>query len=87
MASPAHKIRRSNLQAVIWRNHGEKGTWYSVQITRGFKSDEGWRNTESLGQDDLLPAKKLLDQADTWIQHQLAADAKGRREADNVTAK
>jgi hypothetical protein len=29
--------------------------------TRGFKTDEGWRETDSLAHDDLLPAAKLLD--------------------------
>jgi hypothetical protein len=26
---PAHKIRIGNLTAVIWRNLGEKGNWYT----------------------------------------------------------
>jgi hypothetical protein len=30
---------------------------------------------------------RLYDKAYEWIGNQLAADAKGRREADNVTAK
>ena len=42
--SPAHKIRIANLQATIWRNAGDKGTWYSVQTTRGYKVDDGWRD-------------------------------------------
>ena len=78
---PAHKIRIGSLQATIWRNLAERGKWYSVKLTRGFKTDEGWRETDNLGFEDLLPAAKLLDQAHTWIQHQLAADAKGRKES------
>jgi hypothetical protein len=42
---PAHKIRTGTLQVTIWRNHGEKGTWYSVNPSRGYKADEGWRET------------------------------------------
>ena len=84
---PAHRIRIGNLQATIWRNLAERGSWYSVTLKRSFKTDEGFRETENLGFDDLLPARKLLDQAHTYIQNQLAADAKGRRQADNVTAK
>jgi hypothetical protein len=35
----------------------------------------------------LLPAAKLAELAHTWIMHQLAADTKGRKQADSVTAK
>ena len=84
MTSPAHKIRTGTLQATIWRNAGDKGTWYSVQLTRGYKVDEGWRETDNLGFDDLLSAAKLLDQAHTWIGHQLDADRKGRKQAEQA---
>ena len=84
MAAPAHKIRISTLQATIWRNVGESSNWYTVKLTRGFKADEGWRETENLGYDDLLPAAKLLDMAHTWILHQLAADRKGRQLSDHT---
>jgi hypothetical protein len=86
MSHPAHKIRRGVLQVTIWRNHGEKGNWYSVNLSRGYKVDEGWRETDALGQDDLLPAAKLLDMADTWIMHQQQADAKARKESVQAAA-
>lgn len=78
MSTPAHKIRISNLTAVVWRNAGEK-TWYSVQLTRSYKADDGWRETDSLGPDDLLSAAKLLDLAHTWVMHQSEADRKARK--------
>jgi len=80
MSTPAHKIRISNISAVIWRNAGEK-TWYSVQVTRSYKVDDGWRDTDALGYDDLLTAAKVIDLAHTWIMHQLDADRKGRKQA------
>ena len=85
MTTTAHKFRIGNLQATIWRNAGEKGNWYSVQLTRGYKVDESWRETDSLGYDDLLSAAKLLDQAHTYIGHQLEADRKGRKESQQIT--
>jgi hypothetical protein len=84
MASPAHKIRIGNLSAVIWRNSGDKGNWYSVKVARSFKVEDGWRDTDNLGHDDLLPAAKLLDLAHTWVLHQLASDAKGRKESKQM---
>jgi hypothetical protein len=37
MSQPAHKSRIGTLQVAIWRNHGEKGNWYSVIPSRGYK--------------------------------------------------
>ena len=45
MTSPAYKIRIGTLQATIWRNPGDKGNWYSVQLTRSYKLEDGWRET------------------------------------------
>jgi hypothetical protein len=78
---PAHKIRRGVLQVTIWRHTSDKGTFYSVVPSRGYKQgDDPWKETDNLNQDDLLPTAKLLDQADTWIQCQQQADAKARKE-------
>ena len=88
MSQPAHKIRIGVLQVTIWRNPSERGSWYSVIPSRSYKNgDDAWKESDSLGFDDLLTMAKLLDLAHTWIMHQLAADAKGRKQADGVTAK
>ncbi len=82
---PVHKIRRGALQATIWRHtNPDKGTtWYNVDLDRGFKRDDGtWQETKSLNQDDLLPARKLLDEADTWIVNEQRAATQARREKD-----
>jgi hypothetical protein len=87
MSKPAFKIRNGVLQVTIWRNHGEKGPWYSVIPTRSYKQgDETWKETDSLGEGDLLTMAKLLDLADTWIMHQKQADAKARRESQQAAA-
>ncbi len=83
---PAHKIRIGKVSAVIWRNVGAKDNWYTVTLSRSFSTDEGFRDTDNLGYQDLLAAAKALDQAHTWIGHQLAADAKGRQQANRVTS-
>lgn len=88
MSSPAQKLRIGGLQATIWRNTSEKGTWYSVTPSRSYKQgDETWKETDSLGYDDLLAMAKLLDQAHTWITKQMQADAtakKARQQANTV---
>ena len=80
MASPAHKLRISNLSVTIWRNISEKGTWYSVSPSRSYKlGDETWKETDSLGFDDILTMAELLRQAFVWIARQQQADSKARR--------
>ena len=86
MSQPAHKIRIGTLQVTIWRNHGDKGNWYSVIPSRGYKQDDGWKETDSLSFDDLLAMAKLLDLAHSWITHQQQADAKGRKESQQAAA-
>ena len=87
MSSPAHKIRTGSLQVTIWRNPSEKGAWYSVNPVRSYKKgDETWKETDSLGFDDLLGMAKLLDQAHSWIAVQMQADAKARKAQTQVSA-
>jgi hypothetical protein len=87
MSKPAHKIRIGVLQVTIWRNTGEKGNWYSVIPSRGYKQgDDTWKETDSLGFDDLLTMAKLFDLAHTWIMHQQQADTKARKESEQAAA-
>jgi len=79
MSQPAHKIRDGALQVTIWRNIGEKGSWYSVIPSRGYKKGDAWKETESLGSDDLLAMSKLLSQAHSWIVEAKRSDAKARK--------
>lgn len=80
MSKPAHKIRFGNLSVTIWRNSSDKGTWYSVTPSRSYKQgDETWKESDSLGADDLLPMAELHRQAFAWISKQMEADAKARR--------
>jgi hypothetical protein len=68
---PAHRIRSGAIEVAVWRNESEKGgTWYSVTMSRSYKQNEAWKQTDSFGQDDLLVLAKLVDMAHTWIMGQ-----------------
>ena len=83
---PAHKIRFGNLQITIWRNANEKGVWYSAVPARSYKEgDETWKETDSLGQDDLLSMAELHRQAFVWIAKQKQADSKARKAREEAT--
>ena len=71
-ARPAHKIRLGALQVTIWRNPSDKGDWYSVTPSRGYKQGDVWKESDSLSFDDLLPMSKLLDEAHSWIMNHQA---------------
>ena len=75
------------LRVTIWRNTGDKGTWYSVVPARSYRNgDETWKETDSLGFDDLLTMAKLFDLAHTWIMYQQQADARARKESEQAAA-
>lgn len=67
---PAHEIRMANLKAVIWRNSTKNGDVFNVQVRRVFKQEEEWKESDSLGRDDLLLAGKICDAAHSWILSQ-----------------
>jgi hypothetical protein len=84
MTSPAIKFRDGTLQVTVWRNTSTEGqTYYTANPSRSYKKgDDEWRETDSLGQDDLLPMAELLREAYRWIREQKKADAKGRKQAE-----
>ena len=87
MSTPAHKIRVGVLQVTIWRNHSDKGTWYSITPSRSYKKgDDAWKETDSLGFDDLLPMAELYRQAFAWIAKQVQADSKARKAREEANA-
>lgn len=89
MSSPAHKLRDGCLSIVIWRNTSTDGkTYYTANPQRSYRNgDDTWKESDSLNTDDLLAMAELLREAYRWIKMQKQADAAGRKQADNVTAK
>jgi hypothetical protein len=89
MSQPAIKFRDGCLQVVVWRNTSTEGkTYYSATPQRSFRSgDDTWKETDSLNESDCLAMAELLREAYAWIKMQKRADAAGRKQADNVTAK
>lgn len=66
---PAHEIRLGAVKAVIWANTLETGrVVHNVVPVRVYRDEQGnWRETHSLGRNDLLLAAKALDLAHTYI--------------------
>jgi hypothetical protein len=64
---PVHEIRMGRIKAAIWRNENESGSWFSVQLTRIYKSEKGWETSNSFSRDELPLVSKVADLAHTWI--------------------
>ncbi|WP_437207068.1 hypothetical protein [Planctomicrobium sp. SH664] len=77
---PAATIRQGNLKCVIWRNQGERGSWYNAELVRTFKDESGYHDTNKIPADDLLRVAFLAQQAFGKVQELRATD----REAANA---
>jgi hypothetical protein len=71
---PAAELRIGRITATIWRNRTQDDKpFYSVQLNRIFRTDDGWQRTPSFGRDDLLVVAKLADLAHTRVPELQAA--------------
>ena len=71
---PIHKIQRGSIEAALWENTtnpGEKTrTWYSVQIYRRYKTDQGkYCQTNSYALADLVQVSRIAELAEDWLNH------------------
>jgi len=64
---PVHTIRISNVEAAIWENDSEKGTFHAVTVSRKYRKDDAVRNSDSFSGIDLLVLAKVSDLAHTWV--------------------
>lgn len=64
---PVHEIRMGRIKAAIWCNENDTGTWFSVSITRIYKTDGGWETSNSFSRDELPLVSKVADAAHSWI--------------------
>jgi hypothetical protein len=73
---PVAEFRLGRVRASVWKNTNSKQeTWYSVVLTRGYKDAQAqWKNSHSLGLDDLLVAGEVLKQAALWIYAERQGD-------------
>lgn len=80
---PADKIETYfPITAAIWRNESREGkVWYSANIERRYKDDQGnWQSTGSFSADDLLLLQKVAGLAHTSIYKLMNADRAAQRE-------
>jgi hypothetical protein len=67
---PAHTVRHRGIKAVVWLNQTDKGPMHNVTLSRVYRDGEEWKESRSMGFDDLMTAAKALFDAHTWISQQ-----------------
>ena len=61
---PAFTLRDGAIKATAWANDSEKGIFYSVDVSRGYKDQSGeWKETTSFSGNDILRAGNLYNAA------------------------
>lgn len=80
---PVQQLRNRRIKAAIWENHGPKGVFYTVTVTRSFKQGDKWQDSHSFSHNELLIVAKLLYDAHTVIST-LAEKAKQARRPANA---
>jgi hypothetical protein len=78
---PVQTIRYGAIKATIWRNATRTGTMFSTTVSRSFKGDDdNWRESHSFGPSDLPTVAKVLLDAHTWVQEQIAGEKEEARQ-------
>jgi hypothetical protein len=65
---PVHTVRHRSIKATIWKNETAKGPFFSVNVLRSYKDDNGeWKDAHSFGYDDLMNVAALMYEAHAFI--------------------
>ena len=65
---PVAKIRVDQINASVWKNKTDKGTFYNVTFESRYRDGEGnWKSSHSYTSNDLLALGKAADLAHSKI--------------------
>lgn len=78
-AKPVQTFRLKGISASVFENKSEDGktSFHKVSLQRSYRKDGEWKQSDSLGRDDLPIAALLLQRAWEFV---LQAEAKGNTE-------
>lgn len=77
---PVETFRLRGISASVFRNKSEDGTsFHKVSLQRTYRQGDEFKNTQSLGRDDLPIAAMLLQKAWEYV-----LQAEGKKSADNA---
>ena len=76
---PVHEFRHRSLRVTVWKNDTAKGAMYNVTMSRMYRSNERWKDSQSFGHDDLMNLAKLLFDAHSYISSLRRGTADGAK--------
>ena len=81
---PAHVVKLGKIRVTIWENESkDQEVWFNAVLSRLYKTGDTWKDSTSLGHDDLPIAMKAIDMAYTWIWRKRAKLQKAERDVAN----
>lgn len=60
---PEAEFKLGRVKVILWKNEGDKGTWYNIQFRRVYKENGQWHSTDSFSRDDMPLVEALADWA------------------------
>lgn len=67
---PIHRIRRSGVEAAIWKNGDGDKTHYSVMLNKSYRDGEEFKSSQVFLARDLVLVSRVAELADAWIYEQ-----------------
>ena len=84
---PVDTLReRGGLKATIWKNSSDKGSFYSIELSRTYRTENGYGDSRSFNDSDLLVVARLAQKAHDKIGELKVQDAAARRAAEQQSA-
>lgn len=75
---PTETLRDGSLKATIWKNEGEKGAFFSVNLSRTYKDEAGnYHDSDSFSGSELLRIAHLASRAYDQVSKLRQAEANG----------
>jgi hypothetical protein len=72
---PIHTVRHRSIKATIWKNQTTIGPMYNVTVVRSYREEGGgWKDSHSIGYDDLMNVAALMYEAHAYISALRAKD-------------
>lgn len=75
---PTETLRDGSLKATIWKNEGEKGPFFTVNLTRTYQDGSGnYQDSDSFSGNELLRIARLAGRACDRVGELRQADKNG----------
>ena len=67
---PIKKFKSDAVEGAIWRNQKNGKTRYCIDLSKSYKTDDGYKSTKVFLQKDLTSIVKIASHAFSWIKEQ-----------------